>query len=173
MENNIPRLKTERLQLRALQSSDADDLFEVRFHDEVIKFIAREKPTEKDTIKQFIVDRNEDFKNGKIVFWAIQKKENPSLIGTICLWNFNDTKTIAEVGYELHPEYHNKGFMSEALQVVLEFGFTSLKLYAIEAFTDKNNENSRLLLNKFNFIYDANRTDEGFPNNRIYIKTND
>jgi len=169
----VPNIKTKRLQLRALEANDLKDLFEVRFHEDVIKYIAREKPKDKNPIKQFIIDRNEDCKNGKILFWAIQKNDDAKLIGTICLWNFNATNTVAEVGYELHPEYHNKGFMSEALQAVLEYGFAKLKLKAIEAFTDKDNTNSQLLLEKFNFKYDANRVDKGFPNNRIYIKTND
>lgn len=169
----FPSIHTNRLQLRQLNLNDLDDLFELRFHDDVIKFIARKKSHDKNTIKQFILDRNADVATNKIVFWAIQQQEQSRLIGTISLWNFNDTKTVAEVGYELHPDYHNKGFMSEALEAVLEFGFTKLKLEAIEAFTDKNNTNSQLLLEKFNFKYDANKTDEGFPNNKIYINTND
>ena len=170
MSVTFPQIKTDRLLLRQLNLNDIDDLFELRYHDDVIKFIARKKTNNKNSIKQFIIDRNEDVAIGKIMFWAIQQKGESKLIGTISLWSFNETKTIAEVGYELQPDCHNKGFMSEALEAVLEFGYAKLKIEAIEAFTDKNNTNSQLLLEKFNFKYEANRTDEGFPNNRIYIK---
>ena len=104
------------------------------------------------------------------MFWAIQQKEESKLIGTISLWNFNEAKTIAEVDYELHPDFHHKGFMSEALESVIEFGFTKLELVTIEAFTDAKNINSQLLLKKFNFKYESYRKDKGFPNNKIYIK---
>lgn len=169
----VPDIKTKRLQLRALEDNDIKDLFEVRFHDDVIKYISREKPKNETSIKQFISDRNVDCKNGKIVFWAIQKRNEEKLIGTISLWNFNDGKTVAEVGYELHPDEHRKGYMSEALQAVLVHGFNTLKLDAIEAFTNKNNRSSQKLLEKFKFKYDANRIDQGFPDNKIYIKAND
>lgn len=168
----FPKIKTERLTLRQLRGDDFEQLFDLRYHDEVLRFIARDVPENKDSIKQFITDRNEDCNNGKIVFWAIQEQNKSRLIGTICLWNFNAAKTVAEVGYELHPDFHNQGFMSEALQAVLAYGLKKMNLNAIEAFTDKDNTNSQLLLEKFNFKYDANREDEGFPNNKIYIKTN-
>jgi ribosomal-protein-alanine N-acetyltransferase len=39
---------------------------------------------------------------------------------------FSSDKTMAEVGYELLPDYHRKGIMSEALSVVLEYGLNTL-----------------------------------------------
>lgn len=163
---------TERLNLRPLSLQDADDLIEVRFNEEVTKYIKRDKPNDKTEIVSFIKDRIVDVENGKILFWAISLIKTPKLIGTICLWNFNDNKAIAEVGYELHPDYHGQGFMSEALNAVLNYGFKELSLISIEAFTNKHNESSKMLLKKFKFILDAQRKDEGFPNNIIYTKQN-
>jgi ribosomal-protein-alanine N-acetyltransferase len=121
-------------------------------------------------MKTFINDRIQDVKKGKTCFWGISELGNTKLIGTICLWNFNSTKTVAEVGYELHPDYHKKGIMSEALNTVLNFGFKDLQLKTIEAFTSQYNQPSRKLLQKFNFKLDVNRVDEGFPDNLIYLK---
>jgi ribosomal-protein-alanine N-acetyltransferase len=39
------------------------------------------------------------------------------------------------VGYNLSPEFQNKGVMSEALNYIIDFGFNELKLDSIEAFT--------------------------------------
>jgi len=165
-----PELKTNRLLLRKILVADLDDLQNVRYHPEVLRHIRRDVIDDKKKIESYILDRQKDIKTGKIYYWVISKLEDPKFIGTICLWNFNNEKTIAEIGYELHPDYHGKGLMSEAMEKVLNFGFKDLQLKTIEAFTSKHNEPSKKLLNKFGFYLEPNRIDEGFPNNIIYIK---
>ena len=163
-------LKTHRLLLRKITLDDYESLFEIRFHPETLKHIQRKKVDDKLELKSFISDKLLDIKNGDLCFWGISKINNPKLIGTICLWNFNDIKTIAEIGYELHPNFHEKGLMSESMEAVLNFGFKELHLKIIEAFTSKYNESSKALLKKFDFKLEAHRKDEGFPDNIIYTK---
>jgi len=165
-------LKTDRLLLRNLIIDDYLDLFELRFHPEVIKHIKRKKVDNKLELKRFISEKLQDIKEDNLFFWGMSKTNNPKLIGTICLWNFNAKKTVAEIGYELRPEFHGKGLMSEAMGTVLDYGFRELKLKSIEAFTSKYNESSKSLLNKFDFKLEINRIDEGFPNNIIFTKQN-
>jgi ribosomal-protein-alanine N-acetyltransferase len=165
-----PELKTNRLLLRNMLVEDYKDLFETRFHPEVLKHIKRDQIEDKLEMKTFISERLEAIKNNSLCFWAISTFESPKLIGTICLWNYNENKTTAEIGYDLHPDYHKKGFMSEAMEVVLKFGFSKLQLHSIEAFTSKQNDNSKRLLEKFDFNLEAHRKDKGFPNNIIYTK---
>ena len=99
-------------------------------------------------------------------------KGNEDLIGTICLWNFSKDNTIAEIGYELLPKYFKKGIMSEAIASIIDFGFATLNLKAIEAFTQKKNLSSINLLKRYNFTLESNRKDQGFPLNIIFKLTN-
>ena len=163
-------IKTNHLILRNMILDDYKDLHDIRFHPEVLKHIKREIVEDKSEFKSFITDRLKDIRNGNVCFWGISTHDDPKLIGTICLWNFNSAKTIAEIGYELHPDHHRKGFMSEAMTAVLNFGFSELNLKTIEAFTNKHNKPSKTLLKKFNFKHEVYRTDEGFPDNIIYTK---
>ena len=110
--------------------------------------------------------------NKETIFWGISLKNQPELIGTICLWNFSEDRKTAEVGYELLPNYHRKGIMSEALKAVLNFGFNGLYLNEILAFTNKFNENSKSLLIKNNFTLEEGRVDEGFPENLVFSLKN-
>lgn len=151
---------------------DYENLYDIRFHPEVIKHIKREIIENKLEMKKFISNRLDDIRNNNLCFWGISILDSPKLIGTICLWNFNEAKTVAEIGYELHPEYQGIGFMSEAMKTVLKFGFDKLQLNSIEAYTSKYNEPSKALLNKFNFNLEVNRKDKGFPDNIIYTKQN-
>jgi len=166
-------LKTERLNLRWINESDFEDIFKIRFHDEVLKYVERDKVIDKKEIKTLIQERLNDTKTGILCYWGICLKENSELMGTICLWNIDRNKKIAEIGYEMHPDFHKNGYMSEALQIVIHYGFHELKLNIIEAFTHKQNDASKALLCRNNFSLEPQRRDIGFPNNRIYTITND
>ena len=165
-------LETNRLQLRKPNKKDAPQIFYLRSNDTVNQYILRAKQKDINEAITFISARNEDVENGKIYYWAITLKGSQELIGSICLWNFSEDKTISEIGYDLHPDYFQKGIMTEAIQEVINFGFNKLHLKSIEAFTHKENKNSVKLLEKSGFIYDPSRIDEGFPHNHIFILKN-
>jgi len=170
--SSFPIIKTQRLYLRKLKESDAEQLFALRSNEIVNQFILRTKPMSVKDILTFIQDRIRDTDNGKIFYWAISLRGNENLIGTICLWNFSEAKTIAEIGYDLNPTYFKKGIMSEAMVSIIEFGFTKLNLKEIEAFTHMENLSSINLLKRNHFILETNRIDKYFPKNKIFKLTN-
>lgn len=169
--NNVPfpTLTTERLLLRQLTKTDDQAIFKIRSNDIVYKYITKATFKKIEEAQAFITKINKGIANKEHMFWAITLKETKELIGTICLWNFSKERLVAEVGYELYPDYHKKGIMNETLTKVGEFGFEDLKLKSIEAFTHKENEASKTLLKRHGFRLEKNRTDKGFPNNIIYI----
>jgi len=72
------------------------------------------------------------------------------IIGTIGFNNFTKNHR-ANIGYDLQPEYWNLGYMTEALNEILNFGFNQLAINRIEAEVMQGNENSEKLLYRFNF----------------------
>jgi len=93
--------------------------------------------------------------NNESIYWVIALKENNHLIGTICLWNIIAADDKAEIGYELHPGFHGKGIMHEAMQAVIDFGFNEMQLKAITAFTIVDNIASVKVLERNNFKLDT------------------
>jgi len=171
--NNVfPILETKRLQLRKANKEDAQQIFFLRSNTLVNQYILRAKQQDVKEAISFIKDRNEDIENGKIYYWAITLKGERELIGSICLWNFSEDFTISEIGYDLHPDYFHKGIMTEAIREVVDFGFKTLQLKNIEAFTHKENANSVKLLKKCGFIFQPTRVDKGFPHNSIFSLKN-
>jgi len=150
----FPILETERLFLRKLSLDDAEEIFALRSSDEVNKYIDRPKANDIDEAIAFINKVNIGVANDNWLYWVICFKDNPMLIGTICLWNLNEEESKAEVGYELIPEYQGKGIAKEALLKIIEFGFDNVQLNKIEAYTYKENLSSTKLLEKFNFVRD-------------------
>jgi len=162
------KLETERLRLNAINESQVDDILKIRSNEVINQFVQRNSPKNNYDALQFILTIKERTKNNQTFYWGISLKDQPNLIGTICLWNFSEDRTIAEVGYELLPDYHRKGIMSEALKAVLDFAFNDLHLHEIVAMTNKLNENSKGILLKHDFVLEEGREDDGFPDNLVF-----
>lgn len=57
----------------------------------------------------------------------------------------------AEIGYDLGKAYWRQGFMQEALQAIISFGFETMRLKRIEAEVEPANGRSIGLLRKLGF----------------------
>lgn len=167
----FPEIKTKRLFLRKIEELDCEVILFLRSNETVTKFIERpenRKTKNKTDAIKFIKEINEAFEKNKSITWGITLKNNPKIIGTICLWNFSENNKIAEVGYDLNPDFQRRGIMSEALNSIIVFGFNELKLDKIEAFTHYKNENSKKLLEKYGFKYIDYRKDKDNTSNIIF-----
>jgi ribosomal-protein-alanine N-acetyltransferase len=147
----FPVLETIRLVLRQLEITDEDDIFTLRSDESVNEFIDRPETKTKEDARQFIRKINKGIAANESLYWAITERGNNKLIGTICIWNIDKEKAVAETGYELLPSYQGKGIMKEALAKVIEYGFGQMKLKMLEAYTHPGNSRSTILLEKFNF----------------------
>ena len=165
----FPILNTNRLTLRRLDLSDNQELLFLRTNDKINKFIDRPKPKSIGEVNDFIHKINNGMNNNKWIYWSITLKDNPKLIGTICLWNFSDDNKTAEIGYELNPLFHRKGIMDESLKTIVEYGFKFIGLDSIEAYTHKDNFSSTTLLLNNHFIQVSKRKDKENINNVIFI----
>lgn len=100
---------------------------------------------------QFINKINNGIANNENIYWAVSLKENPKLIGTICLWQFSIEESKAEIGFELLPEYQGKGVIQEAVNSVLDYSFKIMNLYAIEGEVAPGNIKSIKVMERFGF----------------------
>jgi ribosomal-protein-alanine N-acetyltransferase len=166
--NPFPILTTERLILRKISPDDDQAIYLQRSSAIVNKYIARVPVADITEAQAWIERINNNVDAGLSVNWAITLKDSGEFIGLICLWKFSEDRTIAETGYELSPAHHGKGYMNEALQCVLDYGFTELNLTTITAYTHRENNNSLHLLKKNGFTWNEGEIDEGFPHNVIY-----
>jgi ribosomal-protein-alanine N-acetyltransferase len=109
---------------------------------------------------QTYVERNEDETNECFV---ICRTEDGKIVGAINLSQiFRKAFQNAYLGYSLGVKYTGKGYMTEAINIVLRFAFNSLKLHRIEANVQPENLPSIAVLRRCGF------TKEGFS--RKYLK---
>jgi ribosomal-protein-alanine N-acetyltransferase len=146
------KLITKRLILREFETRDAKDIVENINNLNVTKWLLivpypyRLKDA-KWWIKECHKTRKE--KPRKNYDFCIELKKEKKVIGGIGLGKVNKFNGTATAGYWLGEEYWRQGYGSEALSVLLNFGFKKLKLRRIEAGVFAGNPASGKLLEKF------------------------
>lgn len=147
----FPDLSTERLLLRQMTMEDDKEVFALRSDDSVLEFTGIKKATEIEDARQFIQMINNNIERNESIFWALSLKNDPQLIGTICIWNINFENAVAEIGYMLLPAMQGKGLMQEAFVKTVEFGFEEMKLMRIDAEVHPGNLASIKILERNGF----------------------
>lgn len=124
--------ETQRLRLIKYSARFAQDSFSLYSDKEVMKWAGPDPHKSIDDTLLFIKSITEASAEGKMIFWAVQLKENNKVIGDISLQPDIKHK-FASAGTFLSKEYWEKGIMTEAMQSVLWFAFKKLELNRIEA----------------------------------------
>lgn len=145
----------------------------LRSDPEVHRYLDRPLLKKPEEAIDFIHRINHGIVRGEWYYWAISLIAEGTLIGTVCLFNFSAVQKVAEIGYELLPEYQGKGYMSEALSAVIAFAFDTLKLKQIDAFSHGENSSSLRLLQKKNFEADPANDRANDPFLRYYLQSRD
>lgn len=149
-EMNTPLLETERLYLNSITPATIKNLFETKNQQEIQEFFGiDENGFEK--YKDMYQNGMETHRISLFVFLLI-KKDNNKPIGECGFHTWNRTHNRAEIFYNLYNEEEKrKGFVSEALPIILKYGFEFLNLHRVEGLVDPNNTPSIRLLLKNGF----------------------
>lgn len=130
-------MMTDRLIIRFIEQDDYEDICEYGCDEETGKHMIY-WPKTKEQIKEFI-DKGINAINSANVSWyefVIQLKDNRKVIGNISL----EIKGLeAEIGWISNKKYWNNGYMSEAVNAVINYTFQTIGIHKIFATcTDKN-----------------------------------
>ena len=148
--NDFPVLRTERLELVEIQQIHLHDIY-MLFSDTKVTEFYNLLPLKKEQEGQKLLDWfSSRFNEGLGIRWGIALKGKSNIIGSIGFNNYTK-KHRANIGYDLKSSYWNRGYMTEALQTVVEFGFNALEINRIEAEVMQGNVISEILLKKLKF----------------------
>jgi ribosomal-protein-alanine N-acetyltransferase len=134
---------------------DSESLFNIRTNEKVMKFMDVEQMSSISESEQMIESIGKSFKLGSGINWGIIEKSTKTFIGYFGFWRIDSKNCRGEIGYALHPNYWNKGFMKESAMKLIEYGFSKLNLHSIEANVSPDNLSSIQLLEKIGFKKEA------------------
>lgn len=151
----FPNIETKNLILKSFTIQDAEELFKIRSDDRVTKYLDRDNHKTVDESKTMIQAIIQSYKDKAGITWIIREKASFEVLGYAGFWNLVRENVRAEIGYALKPEYWGKGYMSETLLKVIEFGFNEFKLHSIVGNVNPENKRSIKLLEKLGFKKEA------------------
>ena len=132
-------ISTRRLLLRPLRTSDAQTLFDIHSSEEVMRYWSSLPWASIDVAHERIQRDLRTMPLGEFLNLGIVRIEDDVLLGTCCLFHFDEQCRRAEIGYALGVHAWGHGYMQEALEALIQYGFTTLNLNRIEADIDPLN----------------------------------
>ena len=167
MPKDVPFLKGEKIALRGFRKDDLEAYASWLDNEEVTKFLEMgARPTRDRDGEAFLhlVEEVED-----AVVFAICECNSGNVVGTCGLYLIQWICRRAQLNILLgNPEIWDKGYGSEAVELLLRYGFHKLNLNSIQLGVNADNKRAIKSYKKSGFIHEGTRRQFIFRNNRYY-----
>ena len=151
-------LSTERLDIRYVRETDFDDMYVYLSDEEVMKY--EHEPMTKEVLEGFLEKLIPTKK-----FYAVVLKETGKMIGQVYVGKTEPEKfNEYSVGYIFNPNYHNKGYCTEATKALCKYAFDVLHAHRLIAKCNPENIASWRVMEKAGFKR------EGLLRNRVALR---
>lgn len=148
MFTDPPVIETERLILRRIAVSDADDMYEYSRREDVTQFLLWDAHPDPLYTEHYVRYLQERYAVGDFYDFALELRATGKMIGTAGFTTFDLPNRSAEIGYVISPDYRGQGYAPEAVAALLALGFTHLDLARISAVCMKDNAASLRVMEK-------------------------
>ena len=144
-------LKGDHIYLRALEPEDLNFLYELENNTAIWEISGTTTPYSKHVLKQYLDNAHRDIYDVKQLRLCICKGEK--VLGLIDLFDFDPQNKRAGVGIViLEEKERNQGIGKEAIELLCDYGFTTLGLRQLFANVMEDNSASLYLFKKMGFV---------------------
>lgn len=134
----FPELTSERLLLREIRLSEANQMIEITAYD------GQQAENSRDVVR-ILSQIALNYLNGDGITWGLYLKSTGEFIGNCCFCR-GYQNNIAEIGYVLKADFRGHGYMTEAVKTVTRFGLQDMKVRQVCAYTAPDNRASQSVL---------------------------
>ncbi|MHA2405404.1 MAG: GNAT family N-acetyltransferase [Candidatus Hermodarchaeia archaeon] len=158
----------ENIILRGLELTDTDEILQ-HFNDvELRRFLGLLTPIAKEEEEQWIRNTWENRQKGTEYVFGIELKDNPLLIGTCSLFSIHRINRSAELGIAIwNKQYWGKGYGTEAIRLLLGYGFNFLNLHSVFLIVNEDNPRAIKAYEKVGFKSTARHRDSLFQDGKF------
>ena len=159
----FPLLQTPRLVLREIVADDVPALFAIHGDPERMRWFGAD-PLPDPAAAQKLVATFAGWRElpNPGTRWAIERRNEPGLVGTCGLFAWNRSWRKCAIGYELAANVEGKGYMREALAEIIAWGWSAMGLNRIEAQVHPENASSVALLERLGFSLEGRLRQVGY-----------
>ena len=162
--SDMPTLNTERLILRPMRVGDAADMFDYAQREDVTTYLLWSPHQSMSYTRDYLKYIETRYDAGDFYDWAVVERSSGKMIGTCGFTRIDMPNNTGEIGYVLNPEFHDKGYGTEAAKEALRFGFDVIGLHRIEARFMAGNNASLHVMDKLGMTF------EGFRRESMLVK---
>jgi RimJ/RimL family protein N-acetyltransferase len=156
------QIETERLILRSFREKDVDAMAELFANPDFMRFSLGVYTERKQTVT-FIEKVMAWDRSGIPSQFAIVPRDADKVIGYCGFHHHPEVPGEVEIGYRLHPDYWNRGLITEAARAVRDHAFADLKLPRVISLVHPENVPSRRVAEKNGMKVENEITFRGFP----------
>ena len=150
------------LLLRAPEPSDVDIIFRWENDTRIWHLSNTITPFSRFAIEQFVLNTSNDIYETKQLRLMVDQHSSAMgiiTIGSIDLFDFDPYHKRAGIGILIDEQYRKNGFATEALQLLLEYCFNTLRLHQVFCNIEKTNLDSIHLFTKAGFLQCGHKKD--------------
>jgi RimJ/RimL family protein N-acetyltransferase len=139
-------LSGDRVSLATVEEDDLDAFALARSDPDVRIPLGIDSPGNRDDVEEFYEERISDEES----FWFAATVDD-EFVGAVVFTEVYESHGVAELSYWILPTYQGEGYGSEAVDLLLEYGFDELRLHRVRADCYATNDGSRGLLETLGF----------------------
>jgi len=156
------QLETERLILRSFREEDVDAMAQLFTNPDFMRFSLGVFTERKQTVAFIEKVIGWDRAGIPSQFAAVPKVED-AVVGYCGFYHHAELPEEVEIGYRLHPDYWNRGLITEAARAVRDHAFADLKLPRVISLIHVENIASRRVAEKNGMKVEKEIMFRGFP----------
>jgi RimJ/RimL family protein N-acetyltransferase len=157
-------LEGEKVYLRPLDMDDLDTFHRWFNHPDLRKWLYLTYPItkgdEKETLEKMIKDKDS-------VYLSIVIKSNDKLIGNLSLHKIHKVHKSAELGIAIgDSEETSKGYGTEAMKLLIDYGFNTLNLHRIQLWVHDFNKRAIGSYEKLGFVQEGKKRESFYSDGK-------
>lgn len=150
-------IETERLMLRRLSENDLDVYADYHGRADVSRYLLRDPQTREEAHAELAgwVSSTTLEKTGDMIFFGVQLRWDPTLIGEVPIKIFSVENQTAEIGWIFHPDSHGHGYATEAAEALLTICFDAIGARRVCSYLNAHNEASASICRRIGMRQEA------------------
>ncbi len=162
-------LETERLYARKFELNDLENLYELLSDEEVMRYYP--KTLSKDETKEWLERILDNYENDGVSWWTVYLKASDEFIGQagIVCREVEGQKQFM-TAYMLHKKFWGRGYATEAVRALIDYGFNKIGLKKIITLIRPENFPSVKVAERLNMKFEKRICYAGFEHNFYLIE---
>lgn len=144
-------MTSKNIKLRAVEPSDIDIIFEWENDPTIWHLSNTLSPFSRFDLEQYVLNASKDIFSTKQARFMIELSESKQTIGSIDLFDFEPMHHRAGIGILINNKERNKGYASEAIDLIMNYSSKTLNLHQLYCNIEENNKISLNLFKKKHF----------------------